>query len=625
MIFYTLSVVCFLLGIISFFKNKLSCIFAVLGSVFSIAVGILGFERSLNILNLALFQDVSLRLGIDKTSSIFLIIAFISFGIIAFYSIDFNKLFSKRMALFINISMLAMFFVLTAQDAISFLITFECITIAIFFSILERKNTYKEAFSFLAFSEVSSIALFIAFGALWAQTGSFIIANAVGNIVFMSFAYLAFIIKMDITPFHVWISSTYSKSPSNVAAILSVPVTLIGTYGIFRIFALNPNIEIFAIISILLGSVSALWGALQAARSRSLKKLPAYSTIENNSMILASLGIAYLTANTQSLQYLSQFAMLTALFIIISHSFSKTALFLSIGHAKEAFSEELIDNVGGVFKYVSKITGLGIIIAGLSLSAFPPLIGFVSDWMLLETFFQSYKIDDLSLKLIITFSGILITLAIGLSSFGMKKLIGFSALGTKTKEVINIESLTMKISEAILIFLVIALGFISPLIVIGLGYPAFLDGLLAVPKPLLIVSSRPIFGVLSPTIFAIMIFIFFVDLWKLKSKEKDVKRVSPWVGGLEVLSTESFKIGAYSFIVESLLKPLNQTKEIREGDTAYVYSIDLIETFYSFITKLSNKISSFFSKTIMNSSIHWYIAYIIGAFIITLMYFKFTR
>jgi len=625
MIFYTLSIVCFLIGIISFFNNKLSCIFAVLGSVFSIAVGILGFERSLNILNLALFPDISLKLGVDKISSIFLIIAFLCFGIIAFYSIDFNKLFSKRMALLLNISMLAMLFILTSQDAISFLISFECMSIAIFFSILERKNTYKEAFSFLAFSEASSIAIFIAFGALWAQTENFIISNAVGNIVFMGFAYLAFIIKMDIVPFHVWISSTYSKSPSNVATILSVPVTLIGTYGIFRIFALNPNLQIFAIISIILGSVSALWGALQAARSRSLKKLPAYSTIENNSLILASIGMAYLTANAQNLQFLSQFAMLTALFIIISHSFSKTTLFLSIGHAKEAFSEELIDNVGGVFKYVSKITGLGIVISGLSLSAFPPLIGFVSDWMLLETFFQSYKIEDLSLKLIVTFSAILITLAIGLSSFGMKKLIGFSALGIKTKEIINIESLTMKISEAILIFLVITLGFISPLIIIALGYNTFLDGLLAVPNPLLIVSSRPIFGVLSPTLFGIIIFIFFIALWKLKSKEKDVKRVKPWVGGLEVLPAESFKIGAYSFIVESLLKPLSQTREIRENDIAYIYSADIIENFYSFITKLSNKISALLSKTIMNSNIHWYITYIISAFIITLLYFKFTR
>jgi len=625
MIFYTLSIVCFLLGILSFLNNKLSCIFAVLGSVFSIAVGILGFERSLNILNLALFPDISLKLGVDKISSIFLIIAFLCFGIIAFYSIDFNKLFSKRMSLLLNIAMLAMLFVLTSQDAISFLISFECMSIAIFFSILERRNTYKEAFSFLAFSEASSIALFIAFGALWAQTENFIIANAVGNIVFMGFAYLAFIIKMDIVPFHVWISSTYSKSPSNVAAILSVPVTLIGTYGIFRIFALNPHLQVFTIISILLGSISALWGALQAARSRSLKKLPAYSTIENNSLILASIGIAYLTANAQNLQFLSQFAMLTALFIIISHSFSKTTLFLSIGHAKEAFSEELIDNVGGVFKYLSKITGLGIVISGLSLSAFPPLIGFVSDWMLLETFFQSYKIEDLSLKLIVTFSAILITLAIGLSSFGMKKLIGFSALGIKTKEIINIESLTMKISEAILIFLVVTLGFISPLIIIALGYNTFLDGLLAVPNPLLIVSSRPIFGVLSPTLFGIIIFIFFIALWKLKSKEKDVKRVKPWVGGLEVLPAESFKIGAYSFIVESLLKPLSQTREIRENDIAYIYSADIIENFYSFITKLSNKISALLSKTIMNSNIHWYITYIISAFIITLLYFKFTR
>jgi formate hydrogenlyase subunit 3/multisubunit Na+/H+ antiporter MnhD subunit len=625
MIFYTLSIVCFLLGIISFFKNKLSCIFAVFGSVFSIALGIIGFERSINILNLTVFTGVSLRLGIDKISSIFLIIVFLCFGIIAFYSIDFNKLFSKRMALMLNISMLAMFFILTSQDAINFLISFECMTIALFFSILERKNTYKEAFSFLVFSEASSIALFIAFGALWAQTESFIIANAVGNIVFMGFAYLAFIIKMDIIPFHVWISSTYSKSPSSVAAILSVPVTLIGTYGIFRIFSLNPNLQIFAIISIILGSVSSIWGALQTARSRSLKKLPAYSTVENNSMILASIGIAYLTANTQNLQFLSHFAMLTTLFIIISHSFSKTTLFLSIGHAKEAFSEEIIDNVGGVFKYVSKITGLGIIISGLSLSAFPPLIGFVSDWMLLETFFQSYKIEDLSLKLIVTFSAILITLAIGLSSFGMKKLIGFSALGIKTKDVISIDSLTMKISEAILIFMVITLGFISPLIVMALGYHTFLDGLLAVPNPLLIVSSRPIFGVLSPTLFGILIFIFFITLWKLKSKEKDVKRVKPWVGGLEVLPAESFRIGAYSFIIESLLKPLNQTREIRENNTAYVYSADIIENFYSFITMLFNKTSSFFSKTIMNSSIHWYIAYIISTFIITLLYFKFIR
>lgn len=615
MLAFDFAILFFILGMAISFNKGLSYIFALLGSLSSVVLGFesykTGFSYKLNF-----FSGLNLSIGVDKLSAIFLIIVYICFSAIALYSIDFGKLFSKTMSFLINLTMLSMLFIFCAKDAIVFLIAFEITNLSLFFSILERFNSYKQAYSFLAFSEASSILLMIAFAIIFTQSGTFLFKAGYNNYLFALFALFGFLIKMDIVPTHVWISQTYSKAPSNIAAILSVPLTLVGTYGVFRVFTLEKSVSL-AIIAVILGALSAFWGALQSARETQLKTLPAYSTIENNGMILTSLGVSLL-ANYSHLTTLSEFSYLTTLFLIISHSLSKTTMFLSIGHAKETLNKETIDDVKGIFKNISKSAGFGMLISGLSFSAVPPLIGFVSEWMLLESLFQSYKFQDSSFKLIITFAGIVIALAIGLSSFGIKKLIGFSSLGEFTQVVNKIPDFTIKLAENIMSILVILSGIFSFLIVFYLGYDNFLYGLLGVPNPTLIVSSKPIFGVVSPFMFVIVfgLLVFFTLL--LKFSNKKTKMAMPWVGGLNLKENEIYNTRGYSFIVEYVLRGVYRTKE---KDT-YVESYDVAHSIYHILEILFEKLSSFLSRTIMNGYLYYYVTYIVAMFIIVLFIFK---
>lgn len=615
MLAFDFAILFFILGMAVSFNKPLSYIFALLGAISSLVVGFESYKNGFSY-QINVFNGLSLSIGVDKLSAVFLIVAYVCFSAIALYSIDFGKLFSKTMSLLINLTMLSMLFIFCAKDAITFLIAFEIANLSLFFSILERFNSYKQAYSFLAFSEGSSVLLMIAFAIIFAQSGTFLFQAGHNNYLFALFAFLGFIIKMDIVPTHVWISQTYSKAPSNIAAMLSVPLTLVGTYGVFRVFTLEKS-AFLAIIAIILGALSAFWGALQSARETQLKTLPAYSTVENNGMILASLGVSLL-ANYSHMVILSEFSYLTTLFLIISHSLSKTTMFLSIGHAKETLGKESIDDVKGIFKNISKSAGFGMLISGLSFSAVPPLIGFVSEWMLLESLFQSYKFQDNSFKLIITFAGILIALAIGLSSFGIKKLVGFSSLGESMQTIKKIPDFTVKLAENIMSASVILSGIFSFLIVFYLGYNNLLDGLLGVPKPTLIVSSKPIFGVVSPFMFAIVFGLLFFLALLLRFSNKKTKTVMPWVGGLKLKENEMFNTRGYSFIVEYVLKGVYRTKE---KDT-YVESYDISNSIYQGLEILFKKLSGFLSKTIMNGNLYYYVTYIVAMFIIALFVFK---
>jgi formate hydrogenlyase subunit 3/multisubunit Na+/H+ antiporter MnhD subunit len=616
MLIFGLAILFFCIGMAVYFNKTLSYIFGFLGAL---CVVILGFKSY----NAGFFYQIDMHnilkigIGADKLSSFFLIITYICFAAIAVYSIDFGKLYSKTMAFLINLIMLSMLFIFCAKDAITFLIAFEITNISLFFSILERVNSHNQAYSFLAFSEGSSIFLTISFAIAFSATGSFLFQAGQNNFLFALFAFLGFIIKMDIAPTHVWIAQTYSKAPSNIAAILSVPLTLIGTYGVFRILSLEKSYTL-AILAIILGSLSAFWGALQSARETQLKTLPAYSTVENNGMILVSLGVSML-AQYSHLTLLSEFSYLTTLFLIISHSFSKTTMFLSIGHAKETLGKETIDEVRGILKNVSKSAGFGILISGLSFSAVPPLVGFVSEWMLLESLFQSYKFSDATFKLIITFAGILIALAIGLSSFGIKKLIGFSSLGEFSPKIKKIPDFSIKLAENTMSAFVVLSGIFSFVIIMYLGYNNFLDGLLGVFKPALIVSSKPVFGVLSPFMFTVVFGFLFIVVLLLKFSNKNTKTTMPWVGGLALKDNELYNTRGYSFIVEYVLRGVYRTKEKK----TCVESYDISNSIYDFLERLFKKLSSTVSKIIMNGHLYYYVIYIMAIFIIALFVFKF--
>ncbi len=616
MIYVYFSFAFFILGAITTSFRKFSYTMATIASTFAFIAAVVGMNAPFHSGTYVLLKGVGLSVGVDHTSAIFLIMASISWFAISLYSIDYGMNYSKKMPIFFNGALFGIFLALTARDALTFVSGWEIATIFSYLLIMEHKNSFKEAFDFLAFGEISTVSLLVAFAALYLHNHSLILIGTHGTWIFLLMSTIAFTTKMGIYPLHTWLVGAHTRAPSNASAILSAPLTLMGVYGLVRALSVSGQPEWWGILAMLFGGFSAFWGALQAASAKGLKILPAYSTVENNGMILAALGLS-VTAHSANLTVLSSFAMITSLILLFAHNTAKSLLFMAVGHAKEALGQETIDDVRGIWTAVGKIPAISILTSGLSFSAFPPLIGFLGEWMTLEALFQSYKFSSMLDRLSAAFAGILVALAMGLAAFSMAKLVGYSALGyDHGKKAKKIPSFTMNISEVFLSLTILLAGLFSPYLIGYFGYGDFLSGLFGVPKPFLIVSSHPVFGVVSPTFLAVVAgVIFLFPLAFYVSKSKKVKRVSAWNGGIPLKEGEYFSVPAYSFTLEFILRKVYSTKEIKKGKVRYVSVKDITTLLYDGIASTTKATSKALSITLMNGHIYSYILYAMIMFV----------
>lgn len=619
--FFWASLFFFLTGALFYKKSKASYLLAFVGSVCALVVGIYALNHSEQLFRMSLTTNVSITLGIDHLSALFIIIASIAWIALSLYSIDYSAFYPKgNLSLGFNLALLGMMLVLSARDGISLLIGWEIMTIFAFIMMVISGLHYDKAYRFLAFGELSTACLLIGFAVLFQSTNSITFdALSRGGTVVLIFLSLGFIIKMDIVPFHGWMRGIYGEMPDNAAAILSGPVTLMGVYGLERIIPVMPINDTWNLIIIALGGLSAFWGGLQAVAVNKVRLLPAYSTVENNGMILTAIGFYALAQSITNpdLHYLALFAQATSIIIALSHTFSKTLLFMSLGHAKEAYDVHTIDEARGVWSGVGKIPALGIVISALSFSAFPPLIGYVGEWMILETLFQSYKFPNVSTEFIAALTGVLTALAIGLIGFAMIKLIGYTALGydhgRKSRVISN---RFMNSSESGMLLLVILCGVALPAVIALLGFPQLLTGLLDIPAPFVLASNQPIFGVISPTlIFIVLIVLLIVPFILYISKRTKVRKVTSWNGGLPLEEEEYFTARAYSQILEHILRNVYHTKEVRTKSRSTIEVEDIMLRPMNWLTHIVEKIGEGEALVLMNGRISAYVTYILLLFI----------
>ncbi len=608
-----------------FFDKKTSYILGSLSSISFLASGILSYNNDITITLMQISQNVSLSFKLDHLSCIFIIISSISWIAVELFSVDFGMLYRKRMAVLLNLGFFGMAVVFLSNDMLTFLFGYEIMTITSYLLITEKSNSQKGAFLFLAFSELSTILLISAFAVGFINSGNINLSNIKpsDNFYFLFLASLGFIIKMDIAPFHVWMRKAYEKAAANVLAVLSSSVTLVGVYGLFRIISATNSSHLWGILALSIGAISAFWGAVHAAASKGIKTLPAYSTTENNGLILALLGLYVLTLSLKAESTLATFAYLGAVILAFAHSISKTLLFLSIGQAQEALGEDEINNIRGIHSSVGKIPAFGIIVSGLSFGAFPPLIGYAAEWIVLESIFQSSQFPDILDRIISSSSGVLMALAMGFATFAMIKLMGYSALGyDHGKKAKKISVAFMNSAQLILMTAVFLGGILITFEFAYLGHKEFVIGALSVPQGFLLASAKPVFGVIAPLFYAVVISVFFIFCLLIYLKKRHTtKKVTSWNGGLELKENEYFTTSGYSYTIEYILRWIYRTKETLHNKKALVTTKDVAEFPYNLITDAAKKLSFYISRYIMNGNTHQYIAYIVIMFILSFLIF----
>ena len=608
------------------------------------------------------------QLQVSPLNAYFLLISSLVWLGTCLYSVRYDDDYPRSLSSLMLLTILSMVIVLVSGDAFTFLIGWESMTIASFFMILEGKGdkdrVRNAAYVFLAFGEGSSVLIMLSFAGLFSAAGTFSfmgpaaarIVTPLGPWIFVT-ALLGFGLKMGLAPFHMneWLPIAHSSAPSNASALLSSTLTLMGVYGVIDVVSHLGGYQLWwGWLALTIGGVSALLGALFSSVSEHSKGLPAYSTIENNGMIVVAIG-AYLIAAHYNLTLLADFALVAALFHAFSHSISKASLFLLNGWMSklrgtfDLSSAHPIPSAGGRW-----LSSLGIFTV-LSLAAVPPLAGFVSEWMILETLFQSFRFGDLTSQILGALVGAVVALAAGIMVVAMTKVYGFGTLWPRRTAGPG-EKGGAYIGGSLAYFaaLVVAVGAGAPGVFYlasqaasrmlgGSPYGLFVTGLLGVPAPFVILSGSP-FGGFSPTFTALAFFsILLVTLTVAGAVRARaprfgfrVRRTPGWFAGAAPAddSAAMYNSFGYSTPIRIMLRFLFRTKEsvvqvgsaqrlVVSSPEEYVVDLavlDVFKKFYDVLAKWALGLSAYASKKVMSGKLGLYIIYIMAALIFVLIY-----
>jgi hydrogenase-4 component B len=158
-------------------------------------------------------------------------------------------------------------------------------------------------------------------------------------------------------------------------------------------------------------------GVLYALNEKDLKRLLAYSTVENVGIILIALGTSMVFAS-YGLRELAALALIAALFHLLNHALFKALLFLGAGAVFSATHTRNIEQLGGLAKRMPW-TGVLFFTGALSIAAIPPLNGFVSEWLIFQSLLLSFNLPEMTVKILIpiTIGMLALTGALGAACF----------------------------------------------------------------------------------------------------------------------------------------------------------------------------------------------------------------
>ncbi len=474
--------------------------------------------------------------NIDGTVRYFMLISAVVWLTASLFSVSYDEHYPRLLSGAFSMAIAGMMVILLAEDAVTFLIGWEVMTVASYLGITAKEREGKGAYRFLAFGELSVLLILAGFGLLAFQSGSMDFSAWKGlpawDVAFF-LAALGFAVKMAVFPFHIWLPQAHGKAPANLSAQLSAVLTLMGLYGMVRLLLITRPADWVGAFFLLFGGLTAILGAAYAAGTDHVKRLPGYSTVENDGILLALFGGVIVASNHGDVD-LASFTFLAMMFFAFAHSVAKGSLFLIAGR---------LENGTGRFPEVvhGKLSRLGVIVgyaAALSLAGIPPFPGFLGEWLGIESLLQSFKIPDPGFKVLMMLVGSLVALTAGIAGVAMSKIITHGVQKAGGKKDYSVEDVGYALSAAVLFIIGVLPGLLFRLIntpmqvLTGQKATDFLGGALGIKEGLLVVAKG--FGGISPTYLALLVFIFAVGTYIVLKPTTNLRtrRVRAWSGGL---------------------------------------------------------------------------------------------
>src|SRR5580765_7125962 len=338
-----------------------------------------------------------------------------------------------------HVFLAAMALVVLADDAYCFMVMWETMALSSFFLVTTNHRIAeirRAGYLYLLIAHIGAIAILLCFGALQAGAGDYTFEHMRGLQPSAAWATAAFLLalvgfgaKAGIVPLHVWLPEAHPAAPSPVSALMSGVMLKTAVYGLLRVtFDLLPaQIWWWGVLVLALGLASALFGVVFAAVQVDMKRLLAYSSIENMGLVFAAIGLAVLFS-AYDMKPMAALALTAALYHVASHAFFKSLLFVGTVAVLHATGQRSLGKLGGLIRYMPWVAWLTLV-GTLASAGLPPLGGFVSEWLLLQSFLFTPGLPSSFLNMLVPVVAALIALVAALSGYTMVKFFGVIFLG----------------------------------------------------------------------------------------------------------------------------------------------------------------------------------------------------
>jgi len=335
----------------------------------------------------------SFALGIDFLSALFAIPVLVISSLCAIYGIGYLKPFEEsgkdtaRFWSFFNLLSGSMLLVTVSRNALLFLLGWEVMAVSSFFLVMfeaGKESVRKAGWTYLVATHLGTACLLVLFSML-SSGGSMNFSDlalpdgtAFGAGVAFVLAMTGFGAKAGFVPLHVWLPEAHPSAPSNVSAVMSGVMIKTGIYGILRfLLFLGFPPAWWGWVILLTGILSGIAGVLFALAQHDIKRLLAYSSVENIGIIAIGLGLGFLGVSYR-IPAMAYLGFVGAILHTLNHSVFKSLLFMGAGSVVRETGCKQLDRLGGLMKRMPS-TGISFLTGSAAISGFPPLNGFISE------------------------------------------------------------------------------------------------------------------------------------------------------------------------------------------------------------------------------------------------------
>ncbi len=392
--------------------------------------------------------DLPFHLRLDALSSFFLfLLGATSAGISIYAAGYFRKDQGSSLGLqclLYHAFMASMAFVMLADDGYAFMVAWESMALTSFFLVTSEHRhaeIRRAGYLYLLVAHIGAVGILLSFGVMAGSTGDYTFdamreftADGYWTSIAFLLALFGFGAKAGILPLHAWLPEAHPAAPSPISAMMSGIMLKTAIYGLLRVSfdLLYVQLCWWGVLLMTIGLVSALFGVIFSAVQTDMKRLLAYSSIENIGLIFVGLGLT-LIFKSFMLPHLAALALTATLYHCLNHAFFKSLLFLCTGSVLHATGERNLGKLGGLIHRMPWVAWLALV-GVLASAGLPPLNGFVSEWLLLQSFLFTSGLPQGYLHMLLPVAAAAVALIAALAGFAMVKFFGVIFLGQPREE-----------------------------------------------------------------------------------------------------------------------------------------------------------------------------------------------